>query len=118
MNTEPKNNNKNKIETDCENIESTKKPDLGNIGILSQGEGALENNDFSTSYPFSARGPNLNIEILSSKAEAKGKTLKITPLGLENSRRNRRDGFTYFGYENESSNNSMVRILFKLIFLL
>ena len=46
------------------------------------------------------KSPNLEIEILNSFILPKGKVIKIDPLGMtENSLRRKKDGFTYFGYE-------------------
>ena len=51
----------------------------------------------------------LNIEIISSCFEPKGLILKINPFGYEKSLRKKKDGFTYFGYEEQVEN---VNILF------
>ena len=45
----------------------------------------------------------LNIEIISSSVDSKGKTLRITPEGLVDSKRNEKDMITYFGYEDNTN---------------
>ena len=51
------------------------------------------------------KAPNLEIEILNSFILPKGKIIKIDPLGMtENSLRRKKDGFTYFGYEENDDN--------------
>ena len=50
----------------------------------------------------------LNVELISSCFEPKGLILKIGPHGYENSLRKEKDGITYFGYEEEITENKEV----------
>jgi hypothetical protein len=50
----------------------------------------------------------LNIELISSCFEPKGLILKISPFGYENSLRKENDGITYFGYEEQQDNVSII----------
>ena len=47
---------------------------------------------------------NLIIEVISSIIPI-GEILKIGPTGLENGKRNAKDGITFFGYEEENEDN-------------
>ena len=48
----------------------------------------------------------LKIEIISSSIEPKGNCLIINPLGLTESKREEKDGITYFGYEDNNKNKN------------
>ena len=67
----------------------------------------VENNNFdniSKINEVSKKSQILNIELISSCFEPKGLILKINPYGYENSLRKEKDGFTYFGYEEQQDN--------------
>ena len=57
---------------------------------------------------FSKKCKILNIELISSCFEPKGLILKIGPQGYEKSLRKEKDGITYFGYEEEITENKEV----------
>ena len=57
----------------------------------------------------SKNSKNLNIELISSCFEPKGLILKITPFGYEKSLRKETDGITYFGYEEQQDNVSIIK---------
>ena len=57
---------------------------------------------------FSKKCKILNVELISSCFEPKGLILKIGPHGYENSLRKEKDGITYFGYEEEITENKEV----------
>ena len=55
---------------------------------------------------------NLIIEVISSIIPI-GEILKIGPTGLENGKRNAKDGITFFGYEEENEDNvKLILIIF------
>ena len=68
-------------------------------------ENSINNIKYGVSYTENIKeiydkSPHLEIEILNSFILPKGKIIKINPLGLsENSLRKKKEGFTYFGYE-------------------
>lgn len=51
--------------------------------------------------------PKLYLEIISSKVYPKGLILKINTAGLEDSRRKKKDGITYFGFIDENENDNI-----------
>lgn len=55
------------------------------------------------------KAPKLNLEIINSNVLPQGIVLKINAMGLENSLRDKGDGYTFFGYQ-ENLNN--VRIAY------
>ena len=73
-------------------------------------ENSINNIKYGVSYTENIKeiydkSPHLEIEILNSFILPKGKIIKINPLGLsENSLRKKKDGFTYFGYEENDDN--------------
>ena len=52
----------------------------------------------------------LIIEVISSLIPM-GEILKIGPTGLENGKRNAKDGITYFGYEEDNEDNVKYHII-------
>ena len=50
------------------------------------------------------KSKNLIIEVISSIIPI-GEILKISPTGLENGKRNAKDGITFFGYEEDNEDN-------------
>lgn len=47
------------------------------------------------------KSPNLHLEVINSWILPKGLILKITPQGLENSLRQKKDGISYFGFQDD-----------------
>ena len=112
--TEKKRNTR--IATESGNLEELNKFKLQNINLgkdnLSDIFDKIDKNNFdniSKINEVSQKSKNLNIELISSCFEPKGLILKITPFGYEKSLRKETDGITYFGYEEQQDNVSIIK---------
>ena len=59
------------------------------------------------------KSPKLSLEVVNSTVLPLGLKLLITPFGIENSLRNKKDGFVYFGSQNDSKfpmNDYIIRL--------
>ena len=65
-----------------------------------------EKNDIERIKDVMDKSKILKIEIISSSIEPKGNSLIINPLGLIDSKREEKDGITYFGYEDNNKNKN------------
>lgn len=101
-----------KIMTDYENIEEITNTQLKNQNLAREDfsnqkknlNPILEEAHPVSEIPITSATPNLNIEIISSSTDPKGTLLTITPQGLINSKRNAKDGISFFGYEESTTN--------------
>ena len=66
----------------------------------------IEDDDFNPFIINDKYYPKLNLEIINSWLLPKGLNLKINPYGIENSLRNKKDGFTFFLYQDNIMNLS------------
>jgi hypothetical protein len=103
----------NKIGTDSENYEEYKASKLKNINInnnliynnvSNNLQYGLEGNEIDKIKEVFSKSKNLKIEIISSSIGPQSSILIINPLGLENGKRNIKDGISYFGYEENITN--------------
>lgn len=65
----------------------------------------IEDDDFNPFIIKDKYFPQLNLEIINSWLLPKGLNLKINPFGIENSLRNKKDGLTFFGYQENIDNS-------------
>ena len=66
----------------------------------------VEDDDFNPFIINDQYYPQLHLEIINSWLLPKGLNLKINPFGIENSLRNKKDGFTFFGYQDNIDNST------------
>ena len=106
-----KKKNTNKLITDSENIEDIKNHVLKTPNLNFQKEDNIKNlldeekNDIERIKDVMDKSKILKIEIISSSIEPKGNSLIINPLGLIDSKREEKDGITFFGYEDNKNKN-------------
>ena len=109
-----------KIATDFEKIEDNQNPNnipINNFYIDSLLDFSNNtNNLYSLIQEVYNKAKKLHIEIINSNVEPKGLVLKIDPYGLENGKRNKFDGYTYFGYE-ENEYEKTVKYKIKYIII-
>ncbi len=107
-----KKKNTNKLITDSENIDDIKNHVLKTPNLNFEKDENIKNllneekNDIERIKDVMDKSKILKIEIISSSIEPKGNCLIINPLGLTESKREEKDGITYFGYEDNNKNKN------------
>ena len=112
-----KKKNTNKLITDSENIDDIKNHVLKTPKLNFEKDENMKNllneekNDIERIKDIMDKSKILKIEIISSSIEPKGNSLIINPLGLTDSKRDEKDGITFFGYEDNKNKTSIDYII-------